>query len=375
MNDNKKMTAPYVSAATECEQPSPKKTESIIPNHQQQSNLQATKTLKNQEISLLQTVTMTELYDTTYTQRIPLIDGFLYSGTYLFVGAPKVGKSFFMAQLGYHISKGIPLWEQPIRQGTVLYLALEDDYARLQSRLSAMFGVEGNDDFHFATRAETLENGLERQLNDFVENHGNVRVIVIDTLQKIREAGGEKFGYASDYSIVTKLKEFGDRHGLCILIVHHTRKMEATDSFEMISGTNGLLGAADGAFLMQKERRTDNRAMLELVGRDQQEQRRYLRFNRETLCWELESIETELWLEPPDPLLEKIARLFIDGKSVWKGTASDLLEQLEDVELQPNVLTRKLNILSGKLLNDYGIRYEARREHEGRIIRLERVNG
>lgn len=53
-------------------------------------------------------------------------------------------------------------------------------------------------------------------------------------------------------------EELKANHGICLLVVHHTRKMEAGDSFDMISGTNGLLGAADGAFIMQKKRRTDN---------------------------------------------------------------------------------------------------------------------
>ena len=39
----------------------------------------------------------------------PIIDGFLYPGVYLFVGAPKVGKSFLMAQLAYHVSTGTAL--------------------------------------------------------------------------------------------------------------------------------------------------------------------------------------------------------------------------------------------------------------------------
>ena len=75
----------------------------------------------------LHTVSMNDLYETIFMSRPPVIDGLLYSGTYLFAGAPKVGKSFFMAQLAYHISTGQKLWDYDVRQGTVLYLALEDD--------------------------------------------------------------------------------------------------------------------------------------------------------------------------------------------------------------------------------------------------------
>ena len=210
---------------------------------------------------------MTELYDTVYPMKTPVVDGFLYGGTYLFVGAPKVGKSFFMAQLAYHVAKGEALWNYPVHQGTVLYLAPEDDYARLQKRLSQMFGVEGSDHLYFATRAKTVSEGLDRQLEGFMEEHPNASLIIIDTLQKVREVGGDRYSYASDYEIVTKLKAFSDKHNICLLVVHHTRKMESDDSFDMFSGTNGLLGAADGAFIMQKKKRTDNTAVMDIVGR------------------------------------------------------------------------------------------------------------
>lgn len=58
------------------------------------------------KINDLEIISMTELYDTVYPSKLPLIDGLLYTGT--------------------------PLWDYTVRKGTVLYLALEDDYCRLQ---------------------------------------------------------------------------------------------------------------------------------------------------------------------------------------------------------------------------------------------------
>ena len=295
--------------------------------------------------------------------------------TYLFVGAPKVGKSFFMAQLGYHVSMGLDLWDYPVRKGTVLYLALEDDYARLQKRLSRMFGMESSENFYFATQSKNLNEGLEEQLKQFVKEHTDARLIIIDTLQKVREVSGDKFSYASDYEIVTKLKAFSDEHSICLLVVHHTRKMESSDSFDMISGTNGLLGAADGAFVMQKEKRTDNKAVLEVAGRDQQDQRLLLDFDREQCVWKLTKAETELWKEPADPILETIAKVVLEEQPLWCGTASELLQLLQDLDIQPNVLTRKLNIGAEQLFVNYGIRYASNREHSGRMIKLELVKG
>ena len=321
----------------------------------------------------LHTVSMSELYETVYQSRPPVIDGLLYSGAYLFAGAPKVGKSFLMAQLAYHVSTGLPLWGYTVHKGTVLYLALEDDHRRLQGRLYRMFGMDGTDNLRFAIYAKQLGVGLEEQLKKFVREHSDTKLIIIDTLQKVREAGGDKYSYANDYEVVGKLKRLADDCGICLLLVHHTRKQQADDKFDMISGTNGLLGAADGAFLLQKEKRTDGSAILDVAGRDQQEQRLYLIKDRERLVWELERTETELWVEPPDPVLEAIAAFVTTDKLTWSGTATELVTAL-GVDLKPNTLTMRLNVNAGRLLNEHGIRYENSRSHAGRKITLKLIS-
>ena len=369
MTEKIKTTAPVLSVGADREQPNTKNHKEIIANETAQINLQAAQNPEKSRSGGLQTVSMTELYDTVYPPRTPVVDGFLYGGTYLFVGAPKVGKSFFMGQLAYHVAMGLPLWDYPVRKGTVLYLALEDDYARLQRRLSGMFGVECADNLYFATQAKTLNEGLDRQLEEFLKEHTDARLIIIDTLQKVREVGGDKFSYASDYEIVTKIKAFSDKYGICFLVVHHTRKMESSDSFDMISGTNGLLGAADGAFLLHKERRTDCSATLDISGRDQQDQRLYLTRNSEKLIWELQRAETEFHHEAPDPVLEAVAAFITPERPVWCGTATELTAAL-DMNMKPNALAMRLNVRAWQLNCKYHICYESARTHAGRSIRL-----
>lgn len=114
---------------------------------------------------------------------------------------------------------------------------------------SPMFGVSEVGTLYFATNAKQLGNGLDEQLELFVKEHEHTKLIIVDTLQKVREVGGDSYSYANDYEIISKLKKFADNHGICVLIVHHTRKQPAGDNFEMISGTTGLLGCADGALL------------------------------------------------------------------------------------------------------------------------------
>lgn len=325
------------------------------------------------DTSYLKTVTMEELYETTFDVSLPIIDGVLYPGTYLFAGPAKVGKSFLMAQLAYHISTGIPLWGNPIRQGTVLYLALEDDYARLQRRLFRMFGTESTPNLHLATEARVVGDGFDDQIKTFVRNHPDTRLIIVDVLQRVRGNDGKEYSYASDYDVVAKLKAMAEGSGIALLVVHHTRKQQADDIFNMISGTNGLLGAADGAFIMSKERRTGNGATLDVVGRDQPDQKFHLLRNPETLAWELERAENELWREPPDPLLDSVASLLSADSDSWVGTPTELKTAL-GVDMAANILTLKLNVGAGRLLKDYGILFRSSRSHDGRRVTLCRTN-
>ncbi len=378
--DKTKMTAPNVSTAIDTGQSSQKCTEHSITdwnenfnsfdeNYEDLQREMQREMILSMDKSHLPTVSMQELYETTYDSKPPLIDGLLYAGTYLFVGSSKLGKSFFMAQLAYHISTGKPLWNYTTRKGTVLYLALEDDYRRLQERLYRMVGTEATDNLFFSVSAGQLGNGLDEQLNRFVSEHPDTKLIIIDTLQKVREVGGDNYSYANDYQIITRLKSFADSKGICLLLVHHTRKQTADDKFDMISGTNGLLGAADGAFMLTKEKRTSNMATLEVSGRDQQDQRLHLIKNEKTLAWELSEKETELWKAPPEPLLEEVAERINTDNPCWMGSPTELVVFL-GVDMKANALSLRLNVNARRLLDEYGIHYESKRSHDGRKVRL-----
>lgn len=317
----------------------------------------------------LHTVSMTELYQTPYKSRPPIIDGLLYGGAYILAGAPKIGKSFLVAQIAYHISTGKKLWDYEVHQGTVLYLALEDDYQRIQSRMFIMYGVEDSSNLYFATAANKIGNGLDEQLEFFINEHPDTKLIIIDTMQKIREVGGEAYSYASDYEIIGRLKQFADKHCICVLIVHHTRKQPAGDTFEMISGTTGLLGCADGSLLMQKKKRTALEATIDVVGRDQQDQILYLSKDPNTQIWNLDRTETELHREPPDPTLEAVARLVTSEQPEWTGSPSELAEAL-NTGMAANALTKYLNVKCGRLMDEYGISYENKAKHSGRRVTL-----
>jgi len=160
---------------------------------------------------------------------------------------------------------------------------------------------------------------------------------------------------------------------LAVLALSPTFEAAETKEFAPFRGstlTDITDGAADGAFILQKKKRTDSNAVLSVVGRDQQDQELLLQFDHEKCVWKLIKAETEVWRTPPDPVLLSVSKLVTPLSPEWRGTPSELHAQLADVPLLTHVLTRHLNANADLLYNDYGILYKTKRSHANRIIIL-----
>jgi hypothetical protein len=188
--------------------------------------------------------------------------------------------------------------------------------------------------------------------------------VIIDTLQKVRRSAGS---YSGDYDTMSQLKAFADRYRICLILVHHTRKSTANDIFDMISGSTGIMGSADGAFLLHKEERNDLNAMLDFAGRDSAEKRFNLKRNLETLTWELVSEDDELWRKPPDETLEELAEVIKAFDGSWEGTATELRSVME-TDKNPSALAKHILKNAERLLEEYHIRVISRRDMSSRNL-------
>ncbi len=151
--------------------------------------------------------------------------------------------------------------------GTVLYLCLEDSYSRIQSRLFQITG-DAPDTLHFANLSGSIGDGLENQIESFLTVHPDTNLIVIDTLQKIRDVIPDNNSYANDYRDLSTLKNLADQNHIAILLIHHLRKMKDDDPMNMISGTSGISGATDSNFVLKRKDRASPYAELHCTGRD-----------------------------------------------------------------------------------------------------------
>ena len=316
----------------------------------------------------IHTFTHNQLLDMELPDMPALIPGLIPNGLTLLVGAPKIGKSFLVLEIAYHISTGQPMWDFPVQKGDVLYLALEDTQRRLQQRAYAMFGSDGTDHLHFATDAKKVSSGLLDQLTYFLQKYPQTILIIIDTMQASRDGTSKGNLYVEDCSFMETIQGFRKKYGVNILLVHHTRKMpDQTDSFNMVSGSNGNMGGADTTIVMSKEKRTDSKAILECTGRDIPDQKLFIHRDLTTLCWELSEKEGEGWEQPEDPILKAVSQLVTEEAPEFICSASALAEKLE-LTLTPSQLSRHLNVHHHILRDQYHIRFSREARHEGRLL-------
>jgi len=265
--------------------------------------------------------------ETLMDMRLPpqrfCIQTLLPQGLSILSGASKIGKSWMALDMCLHVAKGEPMWNQPTTSGTVLYLCLEDNYHRIQDRLLKITDdVPSN--IYFAISAKTLAEGLGDQIRDFVSEHRDTIFVAVDVFQMIR--GGEnENSYACDYRDMLQLKQIATELNIALLVVHHNRKLKDEDPFNMLSGTNGLLGAADAGFVLLRSQRNQSNATLHCTGRDIESREIDLNFHKDTCTWTLISDSMK---EPMLLLPKEMAALieFMRETVSFSGTNADFVD-------------------------------------------------
>ena len=293
----------------------------------------------------------------------------LPQGLALLSGSPKVGKSWLTLDWCVKIAKGEKIWDFPTVKGTTLYLSLEDTESRLQERLLTVT-EDAPSNVHFATSCLTIGDGLEEQIRTFVSEHPETVLIAIDIFLKVR--ANNEVSYSVDYSQMEVLKKLAHELKITILLVHHVRKEKADDPFDMISGTNGLVGCADTEFVLLKSKRSSGNATLHCTGRDIEDREIELHFDKETCTWEYisDSVENPELVLPKE--LQKLVEMMKEI-SFFSGSNADFLEKFNryaGTDIKANALKRKMN--HWRLdLEELGVTYESKKSNNIRNIHIQ----
>jgi RecA-family ATPase len=199
-----------------------------------------------QREAIFRTFTATDLLAMDFPEVPYVIPGILPEGMTHLVGKPKVGKSFMA--LGFCVAVatgGVALGTNRVQRGEALYLPLEDHPQRLASRLRKVrAGASNLDGLRLRTDWPRFDEGGADLLDDFLSTHPNTRLVVIDTLARVRPRTSGQNVYAEDYAALEDLVRIAGEQGVAIVVVHHLRKMAAADPLDEINASTGLTAAA-----------------------------------------------------------------------------------------------------------------------------------
>ena len=251
---------------------------------------------------------------------------------------PKYFKSFMALQLCIDVSKGIPFLDfETVKSGT-LYFDLESTKRRPKDRLEKINGVFFPDNLYLITDEDDVKKineGFEEQLNTILDEHPDIKLVVIDVFQKIRPPQRSyKAVYDRDYDDLAPLKKIADSREICIVLIHHTKKAKENDVFDNLSGSTGLTGSMDTTLVITKKDRFSNEGVLNVTGRESDSKRLKIEFDKDSFQWishgDMDIFEMyqkeQAYLSNPVVLTIKAIVETLKDKLPWEGSASDIKE-------------------------------------------------
>ena len=330
---------------------------------------------KVKHMNKLQLIDADTLYYKPLAHPKMLIDGVLSDGLAILAGDSKIGKSWMVLWLCLQISRGEAVWGLPTRKTDVVYLALEDREWRVQQRMQELTDSPP-ENLRFGFSCGQLGTELEGQIEETLREFPTTGLIFIDTLQMVRDNTSAKVNaYAQDYKDLSGLKKLADDHGICIFVVHHTRKeRDSSNIFNDMTGSTGILGVADTGMILRKDDRFGDCATLCITGRDVEEKK--LKMQMRGVRWEItealsaDDLRKELI---PDFVFQVADFLLAHGR--FRGTVSQLLAAVGNTELKPNLASKHLTRHYSVVLLPLGITYEYRKTAAARLVLLELHDG
>lgn len=200
------------------------------------------------------------------------VDGLLPEGACLLAAKPKSKKSWLALAVSIAVaSSGKALGFFDVAGGRVLYLDLESNQRRMQSRLRSVLGNDSSKwpkNFELATEWPRGDDAL-RAIEGYCLAKPDTRLIVIDILARVRPPKDPKADpYEQDYTFLQSINALAERLRITIIVIHHTRKAKADDIFDEVSGTTAITGAVATIWMMSRSAENPDEQMLHLRGRD-----------------------------------------------------------------------------------------------------------
>lgn len=279
------------------------------------------------------------------------------------IGAPsKYYKSYMALGLCYSICKGEKFLNFDSNKNGCLYLDLESTKRRPKNRLDQIsFADEPKPSNLYIITADDevgrIGDGFEKQIEYQLQEHPDIKLVVVDVFQMIRQAAKRnQTGYDRDYDDFKAIKQVADKHSIGVMLIHHTRKMkDPSDVFNELSGSVGVMGALDCAWVITKDDRYSDEGTLHITGRDMESMKLKIRFDKKRFRWEYVGTEEDVesrrlqFEYEQSPIVETVKKLVKQGDGRWEGSASDIKSASKYLSWEVHESAQKI----GSLINKY----------------------
>lgn len=315
-----------------------------------------------------------------------ILEGILPKGVTIFGAPSKYFKSYLVLGACASICEGESYLGFKSNKCECLYLDLESTKRRPKERLNQILGAhkrkpKGLQIITGDSQICKLGKGFEQQLSNLLDENKNIKLVVIDVFGMIRLSKGKMDQYEYDYRDISALKAIADKYDIAILLVHHTTKEKRSDPFDSITGSVGLVGAADCAWTITKENRTTTNGVFHITGRDMETQEINVSFNKDKFTWERQPTAEEMEYKQLLSDYEKsntVKTIFslLTITSSWKGTLNELIKQSytnnTHIALEARAVGLELNRYRD-LLEIEGIIFKKSRESSGMIYTFMKI--
>jgi len=182
-------------------------------------------------------------------------------------GRPKAMKSWTVLGICYAVQNGTKFMGHETTQGDVMYLALEDSERRIKDRIIKLgYHKLKHPTILLASDVPYLGFGFEECIENWIKTKDNPRLIIIDTLARIRPRARKSSGtaYDIDNDLLSKIQTIAIQNNITIACVTHLSKQQQDYSFDRIQGSVGIQGIADFMWMID---RGDNSNHASIIGR------------------------------------------------------------------------------------------------------------
>lgn len=295
----------------------------------------------------LKTLDAARILETEYPPIPFIIPDYLPSGLTFLIGKPKVGKSWLAMQLALSVMTGGKMLNRDVEKGRVLYLALEDNELRLQTRMRKQNWVahEGGVEFMFSDtfrdQITALNAGGGKRLLKYIEKQKH-KVVIVDTFS--RSIQGDQLDPAEMTEAVGPLQQYALNKGIALIIIDHMPKNsgDSSDPITNIYGSVAKAGVTDTAWAIYKEQGKIG-AKLAINGRDVEEHVLQLTFDTRGFYWNCDGSAADIAITETRKAI--LAALETLGKSQALAIAEATGQPLNHVRERLNDLANEGRVL------------------------------